>query len=140
MPLRSIVYTSFVVPGTPQERVAEIARDAARFNVYAGVTGLLLFDGMTFLQYLEGPDDGMHVVYARIMQSKNHVSLVELGRAEPPHRLFSQWSMQFAVTRHDLDGLAHRGDWRQLALRPQADRDIWLGTERMEAIALHDVV
>lgn len=136
MSLRSIVYSSVLLPAVSDERVTAIASDAARFNIYAGVTGLLLFNGLTFLQYFEGPEDGVDAVYGRVLQSRSHTGLVELGRGQPQVRLFSQWSMRLVVTTYDLNGLAVRGHWHRMVLRPQAERDTWLGTERMEDIAL----
>ena len=42
--------------------VDDLARAAARFNFEAGVTGVLLYDGHRFLQYIEGPEDSINVV------------------------------------------------------------------------------
>ncbi|MBW8775888.1 MAG: BLUF domain-containing protein [Stenotrophomonas sp.] len=54
MPNRAIVYVSEAVPGFTSERLKTLMEDAARFNRSAGVTGVLLFDGRHFLQYMEG--------------------------------------------------------------------------------------
>lgn len=57
MPLYSrIVYSSQLAPSVPAECVADIVRTARQFNAAHGITGLLVFDGQRFCQYLEGPD------------------------------------------------------------------------------------
>ncbi|MBD8698189.1 BLUF domain-containing protein, partial [Stenotrophomonas sp. CFBP 13718] len=67
MPIHAVVYASHVAAELPAERLDALVQDAARFNVIAGVTGLLLFDGERFLQYLEGPDDGLRAAYGRVL-------------------------------------------------------------------------
>lgn len=74
MPIRAVVYASEAVAeivadglGQTEGRLCSIIDDAARFNRDAGVTGVLLFDGERFLQYLEGPEDGLSVAYSRVM-------------------------------------------------------------------------
>jgi hypothetical protein len=94
MPIRAIAYTSEALPGFDLVAVEKLAQTAAAFNMHAGVTGLLLFDGARFLQYLEGPEDGIAVVFSRILNSQRHTNLVELGRASAGRRFFPYWSMR----------------------------------------------
>ncbi|MEN1994185.1 BLUF domain-containing protein [Stenotrophomonas bentonitica] len=69
MPLRAVVYTSERSEGVTGEQAFRLAADAERFNRLAGVTGVLLSDGQRFLQYFEGPEDGVSAVYARVQAS-----------------------------------------------------------------------
>ena len=69
MPLRAIAYVSRALPELSAERLQALVDDAARFNKMAGVTGVLLHDGGRFLQYIEGPPDGIDSVYERILQA-----------------------------------------------------------------------
>ncbi|MGM3151424.1 BLUF domain-containing protein, partial [Escherichia coli] len=62
MPLRAIAYVSQASPDLSPERLDALVEDAARFNKLAGVTGVLLHDGGRFLQYIEGPPDGIDSV------------------------------------------------------------------------------
>ena len=80
MPLRAIAYVSKVLPDLSAERLHVLVEDAARFNKLAGVTGVLLHDGDRFLQYIEGPPDGIDSVYERIQQAGSHIDIVELAR------------------------------------------------------------
>ncbi len=76
MPIRAVVYMSEAGNrlagdkfGLASSKLDQIVDDAAHFNLDAGVTGVLLFDGTRFLQYLEGPDDGIGVAYSRVLGS-----------------------------------------------------------------------
>ena len=55
MPLRAIAYASEAVASLSAERLRGLVNDAVAFNEAADITGVLLFDGHRFLQYLEGP-------------------------------------------------------------------------------------
>lgn len=117
MPIQAISYTSRASPGLGPDAIDELARSAAVFNAQAGVTGLLLFDGSRFLQYLEGPRDGMAVVFAKVQNSRSHLELVELGRGFPGRRFFPYWSMQLLPAEPtDLYDVAG-ADWSRLVLR-----------------------
>lgn len=95
MPLRAVIYSSQVAEDCDAECVGRIAAASARFNQMAGVTGVLLFDGGRFLQYLEGPDDGVRAVYERIRSSDRHANLVELADGRVTKRLFPYWRMEW---------------------------------------------
>lgn len=64
MPIRTVVYTSEAAADIaagrtrPGESRAKSSM-TLRFNRNAGVTGVLLVDGERFVQYMEGPDDGL---------------------------------------------------------------------------------
>lgn len=112
MTLCAIAYVSQALPAVRVERrLDDIVEDAARFNRVAGVTGVLLHDGARFLQYIEGPPDGMDLVYERILQSRSHAEVLELGRGAVPQRHFPYWAMRWLATDGErLQELA-AGDW-----------------------------
>lgn len=107
MPLRAVVYTSEVVEGVTEEKTARLAADAERFNRLAGVTGVLLFDGDRFLQYFEGPKDGVEAVYSRVQASRSHKALLELANGGIFRRLFPYWAMHLiSIATMDVSQLA----------------------------------
>ncbi|WP_447896930.1 BLUF domain-containing protein [Stenotrophomonas sepilia] len=125
MPLRAIAYASEAIPGLSMDHVDDLARAAAGFNFEAGVTGVLLYDGLRFLQYIEGPEDSINVVYSRILSARSHRELIELGRGRVSGRFFPDWSMRLlwveaseirSVARGNWDGLSRGGALRQLSL------------------------
>ncbi|SDK00806.1 BLUF domain-containing protein [Stenotrophomonas pavanii] len=123
MPLRAIAYASEAIPGLSMDHVDDLSRAAARFNLEAGVTGVLLYDGHRFLQYIEGPEGGINVVYRRILGARSHCELLELGRGRVSGRFFPYWSMRLlwtdpadirSVARGNWSGLSRGGALRQL--------------------------
>src|SRR3989344_5307690 len=65
---------------------------ARSFNQACCVTGVLLHQGGNFFQYLEGPQEGVAQVYARIQRATSHHGLIELVNGPVEQRHFSAWS------------------------------------------------
>lgn len=128
MPIRAVVYVSGAGEeiagdklGLSNEKLDQIVDDAARFNRNAGVTGVLLFDGERFLQYLEGPEDGLSVAYSRVLGASSHNGIVELQRGRVGQRRLPFWPMKWLpVEPEELKRLAH-GDWTRFNQRGDAD-------------------
>nr|WP_258009379.1 BLUF domain-containing protein [Stenotrophomonas maltophilia] len=125
VPLRAIAYASEAIPGLSMDHVDDLAWAAAGFNFESGVTGVLLYDGLRFLQYIEGREDSINVVYSRILSARSHRELIELGRGRVSGRFFPDWSMRLlwveaseirSVARGNWDGLSRGGALRQLSL------------------------
>ncbi|HDS0923432.1 TPA: BLUF domain-containing protein [Stenotrophomonas maltophilia] len=114
MPLEAIVYCSRVATGTTVDQIDWLVRDAASHNLIAGVTGVLFCDGFSYLQYIEGPEDGIAVIYARILNASSHTAVEELGRGYGGPRRFPYWSMRWlALEQIDLR-IAKASNWRGL--------------------------
>lgn len=96
MKLCAIVYASRLLAAVGPEKLDRIVVDAAEFNRCAGVTGLLTCDGRRVVQYIEGPDDGVKLAYARIRMSSSHSDIYELNHGHVDSRLFPSWSMRAA--------------------------------------------
>ncbi|EMT5434724.1 MULTISPECIES: BLUF domain-containing protein [Stenotrophomonas] len=111
MPIRAVVYASQAAEGLSIDRLKALVADAARFNKLAGVTGVLLHDGTRFVQYFEGPEDGVASVYERVLQSASHTDVVELARGRVSTRQFPYWSMHQLPADQLLVGRLARADW-----------------------------
>ncbi|MFG6111359.1 BLUF domain-containing protein [Stenotrophomonas rhizophila] len=97
MPLRAIAYTSVAFEGIQASDIDRILSAASSFNKMAGVTGVLMFDGTRFLQYFEGPEDGVDSVYQRVANARSHLCLRELARGPVAARHFPRWTMTSAA-------------------------------------------
>ncbi len=128
MPIKAVVYVSEAGPALAgdvreavEERLQWLIGDASRFNCNAGVTGVLLFDGGRFLQYLEGPDNGVDVAYSRVVGATSHSGLVELQRGRVGQRRLPFWSMRrLSVSPNELSIVAH-SDWTGFRRRGDAE-------------------
>lgn len=136
MPLRTIVYCSQAVPGLSIDKIDDLTQDAAQHNKIAGVTGVLFADGTRFLQYIEGPEDGIAVAYSRILNSKSHTEIVELGRGRGGVRRFPYWSMRWIPVQPADLRIASMSDWRGLATcREEAPVKMQTGVDWMMTLA-----
>ncbi|HGM4786648.1 TPA: BLUF domain-containing protein [Stenotrophomonas maltophilia] len=128
MPIRAVVYVSGAGEGIAGDKLGlssgkldQIVDDAAWFNLTAGVTGVLLFDGERFLQYLEGPEDGLSVAYSRVLGASSHNGIVELQRGRVAQRRLPFWPMRWLpVDPEELRRLAH-ADWTRFNQRGDAE-------------------
>ncbi len=94
--LVAVAYVSSATrPFTPAELDA-LLLDAQAFNAQVGVSGALLHHDGSFFQYLEGPEAGVALAYARIKAARGHRGLIELVAAPVQQRHFATWSMGFA--------------------------------------------
>ncbi|MCO7500309.1 BLUF domain-containing protein [Stenotrophomonas maltophilia] len=127
MPIRAVVYVSGAAEGIAGDKLGlsngkldQIVDDAARFNRNAGVTGVLLFDGERFLQYMEGPEDGLAVAYSRVLGATSHNGIVELQRGRVGQRRLPFWPMKWLpVEPEELKRAAH-ADWTRFNQRGDA--------------------
>lgn len=125
MPLCAIAYVSDVAGPLSAEHLDALVEDAIRFNSLAGVTGVLLCDGNRFLQYFEGPDDGVSAVHERVLQARSHRNIRKLGHARVPARYFPYWSMRWLGVEPTLVETLSAEEWEAFADRaaggPPAD-------------------
>jgi hypothetical protein len=84
--------------------VREIVREARNKNEKREITGLLVFDGLRFCQYLEGPEDAVYSLSERIRKDNRHIELAikEHGPLQGDRRF--AWAMGYALC-DEPDGL-----------------------------------
>lgn len=80
------------------EQVDDILTTSQENNAGAGITGALIYDNQTFLQFLEGTHEDIRRVFSRISHDPRHTCIRLLSVRELDDRLFPDWSMTAAVT------------------------------------------
>jgi hypothetical protein len=90
---RQITYISTARLHGADTLLADIERVALRNNAVAGLSGLLLFDGVRFLQVLEGPEDAIAPILADIQADPRHFGMVVLRDRIVDTRGFPAWAM-----------------------------------------------
>lgn len=91
--LRQITYISTTQPGADINVLSAIERHAQQKNAVNGLSGLLMFDGVRYLQVLEGSPDAVQSTFERIAKDPRHFALVVLRDREVPDRSFGGWAM-----------------------------------------------
>lgn len=122
MSLCAIAYVSEASPGLSIDHVDDLSRDAFVFNRQAGVTGILLYDGARFMQYIEGPEDSIHIVYSRIVRATSHHEMVLLARGDVISRRFPYWSMRLLPAEPSEVRDISMGDWTVFSRRGAVNR------------------
>lgn len=70
-----------------------LLRQAQKNNPARGITGgLAVLDGV-YLQYLEGSEEAVEALFARILTDGRHSGVKVLERRAVTRRMFSDWSM-----------------------------------------------
>jgi len=116
--MRALAYMSCASTKLSAVKLSEILRSSERFNRIAGVTGVMLFDGLRFFQYLEGPLDGLNGVMGRVRNATSHEALEILLSQDIGQRLIPYWSMQiFTENQIDLQALK-TANWGPLLATP----------------------
>ncbi len=100
--LYNFVYCSQATPGTDQAEVERIIAVAQRQNPRFGITGLLVFGGGIFFQWLEGPQESVRGLMRQLHADPRHSSIISLDESEEVReRVFPDWDMEL-VTATDI--------------------------------------
>ncbi len=111
--MHALLYRSRARPGLLASDLNDIIATAEGHNPSIGVTGLLLYGELTaipgapgeFVQWIEGPEEAVEALYARIEADPRHFESSVLARGPVaelqsgtglhlvPNRLFSSWAM-----------------------------------------------
>ncbi len=96
--LYCILYHSQLAPNAPISCVADIVKTARGFNKEHDITGILVFDGQRFFQYLEGPKSAVLGLVAGITADPRHVEFRLQHQGErSEERMFRNWSMAYVL-------------------------------------------
>lgn len=91
-------YISRALPDLDPLDLSRIIIQSRGFNDTHGITGVLLYDGTNFYQYIEGPAEPLADARQRIEASRHH-SGIQVLLDGTPHSpgAFSSWSLGYLV-------------------------------------------
>jgi len=95
MAIFQLLYASGAVPGTTSADIDSILASSRANNARLGVTGMLLFANNAFIQVLEGNEDDVRKLAARISNDRRHRNFMVLLEKTSPERSFGRWQMGF---------------------------------------------
>jgi hypothetical protein len=88
-------YISSVAHPLSTEELLHLLQTCLVNNQRGGVTGMLLYGNDTFLQTLEGDEETVDGLYAKILHDPRHADVKSLRRRTIETREYSDWSMGF---------------------------------------------
>ena len=93
--LLRLTYASIIATGFDgHQEFAAIAEHARTANAATCIGGVLAFDGLQFLQILEGDAATVEALFARIVADPRHYGVVCLRRTRIVTRHFPAWGMR----------------------------------------------
>jgi hypothetical protein len=128
-----LIYYSSANPNLDENDILDILKKSKEFNSKNQVTGCLLYHNNEFVQLLEGDEETVEILYAKIEQDKRHYDLVVLKRDNITDRSFENWSMAYyqpaSGTKDNLGELLFKFNFlalSQLAEKPsEASKLFW---------------
>ncbi|WP_367846661.1 BLUF domain-containing protein [Rhodoferax sp. WC2427] len=94
--LLSLVYVSSARLPLGEPALEQLLCKARDRNQQNALTGVLLYNGGNFMQYLEGPAPALQETYRRIARDPLHENVIELLLEPIAERSYSRWDMGFA--------------------------------------------
>ncbi|RRU09108.1 BLUF domain-containing protein [Stenotrophomonas sp. 278] len=142
MPIRAVAYVSTACSeiaehdalGIGSGKLDALVDDAARFNRQAGVTGVLLFDGTRFFQYMEGPEDGLGIAYGRVLAASSHHDVIELQQGLVGRRLLPFWPMRWLHADCSQVRALATADWAAFKVRRESSTSRLTGMDIVSAV------
>jgi len=95
MSLVSLVYVSFATHDMSADDLNAILKTARTFNGAHNITGMLLYRDRYFIQALEGEEEAVDALYAKIQKDPRHTNVLTVEKKRVQERSFGDWSMGF---------------------------------------------
>jgi len=99
--MHQLVYVSTARAGRGEDDLKDILSRARETNQELCITGILVHLDGYFLQVLEGEQDRVRNLYARIENEPHHSSVKVLLESDVAKRAFPDWSMGFREASRD---------------------------------------
>lgn len=90
-----LIYVSTASDDITTQDLEDIVSVAVDHNAQKAITGLLLHNGLNFMQVLEGDKAEIEPLYARIVKDARHVSVSTVMTENIETRIFEPWAMLF---------------------------------------------
>ncbi len=94
MRLKSLTYSSRAQLDLSACDLVAIHESARHLNALDGITGLLIFNGTSFLQVIEGAETAIDALLERLRRDSRHTSLEVVDERVVDQRSFPDWSME----------------------------------------------
>jgi len=97
-----LTYASKAHPDFTLDDLQDILNVSVVKNRELGITGMLVYDGTYFLQYLEGDEDTVKGVFEKIRDDSRHESVIMSGIFPVVKRHFADWAMGCMNSKHAI--------------------------------------
>ncbi|MEO1046302.1 MAG: BLUF domain-containing protein [Pseudomonadota bacterium] len=131
--MRSVIYISSATQAFDKPELEILLEQCRTFNSAHEITGCLAYNGINFLQLIEGPDDAIAACLDRILSDKRHSGVVKIRDEAIGVREFPEWTMAGRLS-PDAEGKTSRGQMLDILQGArQATREIFEGFATLKA-------
>lgn len=95
--LTRLIYASRAQPALGLSEMEAILKQAISNNSKAGISGMLCFNRMYFLQVIEGSRSEINALLNKLLVDNRHFDLQIIEYVETNERLWPSWSMNYAT-------------------------------------------
>jgi hypothetical protein len=99
MRYKCIAYTSLAALDLDERQLRDIHDSAKNLNGLDGISGLLIFNGTHFLQWVEGPPQAIDDLVERLRRDPRHSAFEVRDERYSDQRLFGHWAMELVRVR-----------------------------------------
>ncbi len=99
MQLKCVTYTSLAALDLDEDQLRAIHGAARDLNGIDGISGLLLFNGTHFLQWIEGPPEAIDELIERLRRDPRHSGFEIRDERITTERMFGDWTMKLVRVR-----------------------------------------
>ena len=125
--MKSVIYISTKAQNFLQSDLGDLVEYGTKRNAADNITGCLVFNGMNFMQLIEGADDAIDACMARIAKDDRHSGVVTIRERECEARECPEWGMVgLAVSKKPT--AAERKEIETLLRDAQADTQNMFGS------------
>lgn len=111
--LKNVVYVSSAVRRMSKDELRDRLLKFRANNEANGISGVLIYQDGTYLQFIEGPAEVVDKLLETISADKDHKDFTTLLEREAQARLFPDWSMGFS----EMTGLEDLPDYYDFVRR-----------------------
>ena len=102
-----LTYRSVALNKINSVEITKILNISREFNLKNNITGCLLFYKNEFVQILEGEQDVIEKLYAKIEKDKRHSNVTLIAKKVKNERTFKNWAMAYhEITNDDISEIS----------------------------------
>ena len=102
-----LIYRSVALDKINSLEITKILNISREFNLKNNITGCLLFYKNEFVQILEGDQDVIEKLYAKIEKDTRHSNVILIAKNEKSERTFHNWVMAYhEITNDDISEIS----------------------------------
>lgn len=102
MQFKCVTYTSLAALDLDEDQLRAIHGAARDLNGIDGISGLLLFNGTHFLQWIEGPLESIDQLIERLRRDPRHSGFEIRDERLSERRMFGDWTMKLVRVRSNF--------------------------------------